>query len=151
EQDRLPIVSLTARRGPLAPSFVSEPLVVPAGARLRFGIALDESQWPPGVPPIHFAITVTEEGRPWWRLGSPSTSLFEARIDPASTPSERRWSDHEVDLSAHAGRTVRLRFETRLEREAPDLPFLYPVWSDPTVVAPEKGAREGPNVVLISL
>jgi arylsulfatase A-like enzyme len=85
---------------------------------------------------VRFAVTVIDERT--------ETRVVETRSD--SLP--RRWIDHDVDLSAYAGHTVRLRFDADADAEADSL--AYPVWGDPTIVA----RRSGPpplNVLLISL
>ena len=112
-------------------TYTSGPITVPAGARLRFATGIEDagSSRPNGG---RFAVTVIE--------GDAATLLLETRADIS-----RHWTDHDVDLSAYAGRTVRVRFEA----EGGDSDA-YPVWGDPTIVAKRVGPRPL-NVLLISL
>src|SRR5215469_7067248 len=85
-------------------TYVSEPIVVPHGARLRFGIGFDQSDWLPEMRGARFRCTLLEDAG--------ETVLFDARLDPANDPEQRIWLDQEVDLGRYAGRTVRLRFDS---------------------------------------
>ena len=139
-------VLITARSAPAEGRYESPPIAVPAGARLRFGVGLDESEWPSGMPGASFTCTAVEDGR--------ESELFHTEIDPARNPSERRWLDGDVDLGPLAGHIVRLRFDSAPLGGDPGAPFIFPVWSDPTIYAPEPAAaerRQIRNLLLISL
>jgi arylsulfatase A-like enzyme len=124
-------VVMTGRLPPET-TYTSGPIAISTGARLRFAIGVENatSSRPSGG---RFAVTVID--------GDTATPLVETRTDTVS----RRWTDHDVDLSAYAGRTVRLRFDA----EGGDADA-YPVWGDPTIV-PRRRGPSPPNVLLISL
>ena len=137
-----PLVRVTARAAP-DDDELSAPFVVPPGAHLRFAVGIDESEWPPGLPPVGFRLSVlADDGE---------RTVFETARDPAARPEERAWAEHDVDLGRYAGRTVRLRFDTRAAVRPPRAPIVYPMWADPTVVAPGATEPRERNVLLVSL
>jgi hypothetical protein len=107
-------------------------------------VGVDEDEWPGDLPAVVFTLTALEEG------AEPEV-IFRERLDPRADPAVRRWRDHEIDLAPWAGGTLRLRFEAVPERDDAGAPFVYPVWGDPTIVAPDPAARRWRNAVLISM
>ena len=141
--DRATTIVVSGRAGPPETRYLSQPVAVPPGARLQFGIGVDEAEWSPAMPAVGFTVTAVTDAR--------ETVLFRKRLDPGAHPEQRRWSDHAIDLAPYAGQRVRLRFESTLEAKDPAAPFVFPVWSDPTVVVPmEPGQRRG-NLILVSV
>lgn len=123
-----------AGRPPPERSYSTGPVEVPTGARLRFATGVEDEASSSQSSGVRFAVTAID--------GETETLLVETRTDDGS----RRWIDHDIDLSAYGGRTVRLRFDADATADS----FAYPVWGDPTIVT----KRPGPsplNVLLISL
>jgi arylsulfatase A-like enzyme len=142
EVDKGVTVVVAARPGPPETSWESAPIAIPAGATLRFGIGVDESEWTPAAPVVRFTLTAL--------AGAGEAVLFRRRLDPGTRPEHRRWFDHTIDLSAYAGQTIRLRFASDARPRDESTPFVFPVWSDPTVLAPAT-APPPRNLLLISL
>ena len=116
------------------------PFAIPAGAVLRFSIALDEAMRAVAPGAVAFEVSAVDvEGE---------RKLFERVIDPAS-PDARAWIDAEVSLDQLRGRTMSLRFRARAVAKG-SVPAAFPLWGDPTVWAPERAA-ERPTIVLVSL
>jgi arylsulfatase A-like enzyme len=146
DEERLTLGSLVpAARFPrgvttvAAPAVLTEPFEVPPGAVLTFGIGVDARGPGPDAPPIEFRIDADTTAT--------SEVLFRGVYDPGDG-AERRWRDERVDLSAHAGRTIRLRLSTTPGTSSLPGPRL-PVWADPVVSAPR--TTHVPNVVIVSL
>jgi arylsulfatase A-like enzyme len=114
-------------------------IVVPPQARLDFAIGVLPAAWPQG--PVRFELAVCE--------GERCQSRFEARLDPDEAEG-RSWNERAVDLADLAGRSVRLRFDARLERPGPDA-FSLPLWANPTVRVAAERRPEALNVILLSL
>lgn len=116
------------------------PFAIPAGAVLRFSIALDEAMRGVAPAPVAFEVTAVDvEGE---------RRLFERVLDPASGETHG-WSDVEISLDALRGRTMSLRFRARAAGGA-GAPAAFPLWGDPTLWAPQRAA-ERPTIVLVSL
>jgi arylsulfatase A-like enzyme len=141
-------LAVSARGRPPEEPYLTEPVAVPPDARLRFGIGVDDVDWPVELPAATFTVTLVRPPTWWWPVRSREV-VFRGRLDPASDPKERRWFDHEIDLGPHAGRVVQLEFAATAETSAAGAPFVFPVWSDPTIVA--RAAPSRPNLILISL
>jgi arylsulfatase A-like enzyme len=127
---------VTARPEPER-SYTTPAVNVPHGARLRFGIG-DQEAGRRGAP-TKFSLTVLR--------GASADGAWEHALDPAATS----WVDADVDLSRWAGESVRFRFEATSAAGEQS----FPLWSDPTIVAPASDPRdERPkieNVLLVSL
>jgi arylsulfatase A-like enzyme len=110
---------------------------LPDGATLDFGTGVPPTQR----EPVRFTVTA-ETGD----AQGEGARVFDQWVDATETSG---WSDHEIDLSAFAGRDVRLTFRVETEREL-DVLHGLPMWANPVVWAPavENGP---PNVVLISV
>lgn len=120
------------RNGLLAPPAVEieREVDVPKAARLRLAWASDRSQR----QPVDFEVSVREGGE--------SAVLF-----TTTSAEDGGWHDAEVDLSAWAGRRVRLGFATRSAADF-DPTRGFPYWGDPVIFAPS-AAKPPPNMVLI--
>ena len=120
------------------------PVTIPAGARLRFGFAVEEAGWSPGWPPVVFRITSADP---------PSPALFERRLDPSVDPRDRRWFDASISLAALAGRHVRLRFETEALASAPGTTVdrTFAVFANPEIFVPSAPTTARRSIVLVSI
>lgn len=117
----------------------SADLDVPAGARLAFGYAVEEPGWSSGWPPVRI------------RVSAGDVTLFDRRLDPAADPRDRRWFDASVDLSAVAGRRVRLVFEGEaLATAGASSARTFVVVSNPEIIPPPAPTPQR-NVILVSL
>lgn len=143
EIDKGVSVAVAARAGLPEKSYETAPFTVPPGARLRFGIGVDESEWTPTLAAVRFSVNAL--------TGDGETTLFTRRLDPAVRPEHRRWFDHAIDLAPFAGQTIRLRFATEPRPRDPSAPYVFAVWSDPTLLAPAPEASRPRNLLLISL
>jgi arylsulfatase A-like enzyme len=143
EIDKGVVVAVATRAGPPETSYESAPFSVPRGARLRFGIGVDESEWTPTLAAVRFTLSALTDGG--------ETALFSRRLDPAVRPEHRKWFDHAVDLTPYSGQTIRLRFATEAKPKESSAPFLFPVWSDPTLLAPAAEGSHPRHVLLVSL
>jgi arylsulfatase A-like enzyme len=139
------VLTVVAHPLPDAPVDQTEtaPFDVPAGARLRFGFAVEEAGWTPGWPPVVFRVE-TAETRP--------VTLFERRLDPSADPRDRRWFDASVSLAPLAGRRVALRFVTEAVASAPGTTVdrTFAVFANPEVVA-APAATPRRSIVLVSI
>jgi len=139
-EERRPILSRTAH-APYDDVYETMPFEVPAGARLRFAVGVADGRWPPGVV-SGFELTAIED-----KL---EHRLFRRHLAPAERPRDRRWLDREVDLSAFAGKTLRLRFEAGQKPAQAATAAPLPFWADPRIVVPGEGPPRR-NLIIISL
>jgi arylsulfatase len=122
----------------------TRPVVVPRGARLRVGFALDEwDQRGLGPITVSVAAVVLENGQPTGR----EYDLLKHRLTPAVKPP--RWDDDDIDLSKLAGETVRFEFRS-LAHEGRGILPPHVAWSMPTLVTAATAAVP-PSIVLVSL
>lgn len=141
---------LTVRARPLPPALErleTEPITVPANARLVFGYGVEEAGWDAGWPPVRFRVLALS------RRGAPAV-VFENVIDPAAREPQRGWQDATTDLAALAGRRVTFQFETQALGGGAERPVTssFPLIANPEVVArPRAPAPPRRNVILISL
>jgi arylsulfatase A-like enzyme len=119
---------------------VSPPFDVPAEAQLDLAIGIEAAARRADAPAIEFRVAVDADG---------GSVVLERRVyDPPDTQRDRPWIDVRVDLSAFAGRTIRLRLSTaRADGVAPGTSL--PVWADPVVSAPR--VTHALDVVIVSL
>jgi arylsulfatase A-like enzyme len=140
------LLSQVLRPLPSAPKseWRSQALQLPAGARLRFGYGVEKEAWGEGWPAVAFRVRVEPAD------GDPQL-VFDQLLDPARQPSQRRWLDASVDLSALAGRSARLVFETEALASAPEasVPASLAVFSVPELRA--RPPLPGRSVILVSL
>jgi len=76
---------------------------------------------------VAFAVyVVSEQG---------ARQVFSTYIDPTHNKADRRWHPHTVDLSAYAGQTVTLVFETSTG-PAGDYRYDWAGWGQPRLLEP---------------
>jgi arylsulfatase A-like enzyme len=136
---------------PLPQEWVSRELVVPASARLDFGIGIEEEMAMFLPCSVRFIVLVDCGGR--------RNMLFSQTVGPESPEFAAGWRDVSIDLSNLEGSKARFVFRTErfrdLTREGsgPVTPsFTSPVWSNPIVYSADAAKeRKRRNVVLICL
>jgi arylsulfatase A-like enzyme len=112
-------------------------LGVPRGARLDLSLGILEAGWDQGPAAFRVLACAAPER---------CTPLFDETLDPAG-PERGRWRERRVDLGAHAGREIRLRFET--ETLGPGHGF--PLFADPVLLREKPRGPEDRDLLLISL
>jgi arylsulfatase len=112
---------------------------IPAGSKLEFGIGILDAARDQGR--VAFSVQACENDA--------CRELFGETLDPHA-PAGRGWHDRTVALDAYAGRSPSFRFDTKLLTRHPEA-FSLPVWSNPTVYAPQPRAAGDFNIILISL
>jgi arylsulfatase A-like enzyme len=115
---------------------VTEPLEIPAGARLEFSLGILHARW--GYDPVEFAVDACE--------GDRCETVFAEDFDPADGEA---WRDRSADLAPWIGRVSHFRFRTR--RIAQAAPFSLPVWGNPTLYAEVPRPEGARNVILLSV
>jgi arylsulfatase A-like enzyme len=140
DEERLVLTSLAPNDHSVPPldarDVVSAAFEVPLEARLDFAIGVEGR----ARTPVEFRVIAE---------GDAGATVLDRRVyDRRDMPKDRGWREASVDLSALAGRTIRLRFSTGLPEGTTVAPSL-PVWADPVVSAPR--ASDALDVVLVSL
>ena len=80
-------------------------ILVPAGAKLAFSIALAPAVWQIGMGDgVQFCVNVD--------AGSGVSNIFSTYIDPKNLVGDRDWLDYIVDLSDYVGKEITLIFAT---------------------------------------
>lgn len=121
---------------------VTRPLRIGRGAVLSVALGLEQFATRLGASPVEFRLTVE-------RVGGEATDLIREILDPRTA---KTWQEHEIDLAAFSGATVRFRFVTDVVGRAgvPGPIFGVPLWGSAQVLEPRpRDTRR--NVVLISL
>ncbi len=113
--------------------------LVPPGARLEVAYGVAPEGWNPTSSAVTFHVLVAGQAIP----------LFYARLDPAASPSQRRWFTAEVDLSRFAGLAVTVVLQTALHRAADRHATSTPVWGEPLVFSPAQ-LRPRRNLLLVA-
>ena len=111
---------------------------IPAKAELVTAIGIDELAWGKANDGVLFEIYVT--------LNDKETRLFSQYLDPAHTPTDRRWVPVRVDLSAYENQTIALSFVTSPgDNGAND----WAGWAEPRLILPSslELIYDGPNKV----
>ena len=80
-------------------------MLVPARARLSFGIATPEHTWRKGGDGVLFKIEV-DQGT------DENETIYSTYINPKAVEVDRRWHDMSLDLSTYEGQRVKLIFIT---------------------------------------
>jgi len=130
-------------------------LEIPPAAELGFSIGILESAWEQG--PVHFELQacqmrhggrVDDEGRERGPdAASRCETLFAEQLDPGG-PGGGAWRERRVPLAGLGGTRRSLRFETRFEGRGS---FTFPVWGDPTLLAPRPRRRGDLSLILVSI
>jgi len=118
----------------------SRPLEIPAGARLDFSIGVLEAAWDQGPASFEVLACAADDA---------CEPLYAEMIDPRAS-ARGSWRPRSVPLDALAGTRRSFRFETRFERAA-ESSFSFPVWGDPTLLAPREAGDEERSLILISI
>jgi hypothetical protein len=115
------------------PSRMTYHVTVPQNGFLKVSVGLLEPSWTMKGDGVFFAIAVAD--------GPSYETLFQMMINPFGDPGQRRWFDVSSDLSAYAGKTVDIIFNTRPSAppepghpQADDRNGDMPVWGDPRIV-----------------
>lgn len=124
--------------------YITPPLSLPADARLRLAIGLEDRASERSGPPAILTVSMRE--------GEREREVFRSRLDP-SDPGAHRWQEHDVPLTRAPREGVQLRFSTTIGKaDAAGAGTSFPLWGAPTVVAPALGSAENRrNLLLISL
>lgn len=104
------------------------PITVPADAWFSASIAVDPASWGKEGDGVLFRMGVSANGT--------YEELLNQHVDPVANSSDRRWIPVALDLSAYAGREVRLVLSTNpsVPGKAPDTRNDMGVWGAPSVV-----------------
>jgi len=109
--------------------------------KLRFATGISKQGWIHGGNAVRYRILAGDDDT------EQPVVIFDRKFDPVRRWKERSWIDREVDLSAHAGRRIRLIFQVD------DLGITgsagsgrFAVWGHPIIQIP---AEPPPNVLLI--
>jgi len=109
------------------------------GLTLAFDVAMLPESWDQPGDGVTFAVYVksdqdTQHPTPNTQYPISNTQqLFSTYIDPKRNDSDRRWHSHAIDLSAYAGQTVTLVFETGTG-PAGDYRYDWAGWGEPRLV-----------------
>ena len=98
---------------------------IPKNAVLQFGIAINPEVWDKSGDGVTFEITVVDQK-------SAKIQIFSSYIDPKANSSDRKWSDHDVDLTDFAGQKVSFIFGTTPGPRG-DATYDGAGWSNPQV------------------
>ncbi|HEY4492277.1 MAG TPA: hypothetical protein VI958_09800, partial [Acidobacteriota bacterium] len=98
----------------------------PGRCRLRFGIALAPAVWNAEKGDgVAFSILIHDQ--------ESQGTVFYRYIDPKTNIADRRWMDQDLDLTAYAGKEIRVTFVTD-SGPAKDTRFDCSGWGDPKVI-----------------
>lgn len=79
-------------------------IVVPPHARLELFLALKEDAWDKGTDGVYFRVGISH--------GDAYTELVKRTVAPYHVPADRGWLPLSFDLSAYAGETINVIFNT---------------------------------------
>jgi hypothetical protein len=99
-------------KGETKPSIYAHPpsriifhdIKVPPDARLETFLAIKEEAWSKGTDGVYFRVGVSQ--------GETYTDLLKRHVDPHKVEGDRAWIPVSIDLSAYAGQTVNVIFNT---------------------------------------
>ena len=130
------------------PSTYRFTLKIPQNARFDFGYGVMAESWEDGSAGVDFEITLID-------TNEKSHALFSESINPNRSPADRTWFDRRINLSAYANQEIILEMKTgrimptETEGAPSSKPFVYAVWSNPTLFSVGK-ADNKLNVIMIS-
>ena len=124
-------------KGETKPSIYAHPpsriifhdIKVPSDARLEMFLAIKEEAWPKGTDGVYFRVGVSQ--------GETYTDLLKRHVDPYKVEGDRAWIPVSIDLSAYAGQTVNVIFNTQesVPGFAPNSLYDFAVFGAPRIVA----------------
>jgi hypothetical protein len=97
------------------------------GYVLAFDVAMAPASWDQPGDGVTFAVYVASDHG--------TRQVFSTYIDPKQNEADRRWHPHTVDLSAYAGQTVEIIFETGTG-PADDTRYDWAGWGAPSLLKP---------------
>jgi hypothetical protein len=105
-------------------------VTIPDGGRLRAFIAVHENAWTQDTSDgVLFRFGVDDAGR--------YEELLNQHVDPRHNANDRGWMPVDIDLSAYAGQTVKLIFNTNTA--VPGRPdngaFDQAIWGEPAIIS----------------
>jgi hypothetical protein len=102
---------------------------VPPDARLELFLAIKEEAWPKGTDGVYFRVGVSQ--------GETYTDLLKRHVDPYKVDADRGWIPVSIDLSAYAGQTVNVIFNTHesLPGTQPNGLYDFAMFGAPRIVA----------------
>jgi hypothetical protein len=120
----------TTRRAIYArpPARMTWTIEIPDGARFRAHLGLREEGWDRPGDGVVFRVGISD--------GQTYTELLARQVNPNGVPGDRGWVPVDLDLSAHAGRTVDLILNTdhSLPGEPTSTAGDLAVWGEPGLV-----------------
>ena len=123
---------------------VTRHAVVPPDGWLDVAVGLQQDWRVPRGSRVRVAVAIESEAG--------KLTLHEGVVAAAAGNDEPAWTNLHLDLTAHAGRTVRFAFTSAPAPGAPAPNFACPLWGTPLLYsASAKWDIETPNVILISL
>lgn len=124
-------------KGETKPSIYAHPpsriifhdIKVPPQATLELFLALKEDAWSKGTDGVYFRIGVSD--------GPDYKDLLQRNVDPYRVEGDRAWIPVSIDLSAYAGKTVNVIFNTHesMPGRVPNDLFDFAVFGAPRIVA----------------
>ena len=148
--------------------FTTTPVEIGAGSELEVGLGFDSMATRMGAAPVEFVLTAHEVRPGATPLAKPvrrkanrgdaqpadsdAIELLREKLDPKNTTNG--WVQKRISLAQLAGKTVELRFQTRVApppgKRGDAAAVGFPLWGAPQILAPrERGQRR--NVILVSL
>jgi hypothetical protein len=102
---------------------------VPPHARLELFLGIKDEAWPKGTDGVYFRVGVSH--------GDTYTDLVKRNVDPYRVEADRGWIPISIDLSAYAGQTVNVIFNTHesLPGVVPNALYDFAVFGAPRLVA----------------
>ena len=108
-------------------SRIAYQVYIERGATLVFDVATAPESWGQSGDGVTFAVYVRSDGG--------AQQVFSTYIDPKQNEADRRWHPHAIGLSAYAGQTVDIIFETGTG-PAGDFRYDWAGWGAPRLVEP---------------
>jgi len=146
DEDKESIEAYVREILPLPREHESQPIRIPANARLSFATAFEPILQLDSGTPIEF------------RIGLSGNEIDETvfqevrKPPPGGRPMALQWSHHTIDLSRFAGKVVAFSFRADFAEPPTEQQTTSPVWGNPVLYAAKvEQPTTRPNVILISL
>lgn len=113
-----------------ASRLIFKDVTVPDGGRLRAFVAVHENAWTQeGSDGVLFRFGVDDDGR--------YEELLNQHVDPRHNANDRGWLPVDIDISAYAGQTVKLIFNTNanLPGRPENTAFDQAIWGEPSIIS----------------